>query len=210
MAASRGWNYQSTNAPTGPITLSLYVDATQVSGQNVLVATLARGLVPTVLTSNAAAEAAVAGGVSFATVGTSYSVSAEVSFGSTALVPGTPVLVASPLVQGTVTTPYPGVTETVVSVGAVPGASVCPVPATGALVSYAYQGSTYQIDYVPGCGITQVTLPNGTVFTLVSVSTYPIGSLAVTRRLAEASPWSTIRSLLGRERNVFPAASLLR
>ncbi|MBV8643545.1 MAG: hypothetical protein JO225_06480 [Candidatus Eremiobacteraeota bacterium] len=218
LQASRGWNYQATPS-SGPVTVSLYVDQSTISGSIqsslngdlVLVATGVPGLQATVLTSQAAAESNLVGGLAIAQAATGYSVGAEISVGSNALVPGTPLLVGSTLTQGATSTPYAGVTETVLSVGTVPGASACPTPATGAQVRYTYQSTNYTISYVPGCGITQVVGPSGVPFTLTSVGSYPtIGNLSIARKIQSASLVSTARSLLGLERNDFPAAKLFR
>lgn len=210
LAASRGWNYQATNASTGPLTISLYVDPQPASGMTVLAATAQAGLVPTVLTSTTNANTGLVGGLGLTQGADGYHAAAEVSAGSNALVPGAPLLVSSTLTQGTTTTPYAGVTATVVAVGAMPNASACPNPTTGASVRYTYGANVYTIAFVPGCGMTQVTAPSGAVFNLISVSSYPaIGQLARARRVLATTYLDTAKSLLGLEHTDFPAAALL-
>lgn len=211
LAPGRGWNYQATGTGAGNVTLSTYVNVDQVAGQYVLAGVIVSGLVPTALTSHANAEVNLVGGLSLTESANGYNVNTEVSIGSSAQVPGSPLLIGSSLTQGATTTPYPGATETVVSVGSVANASACPTPAMGAQVRYTVQGQTYTVSFVPGCGITQFTLPNGATFNLVSVGSYSsLGDLERARRAASMTYLDTARSLLGLERNDFPAARLLK
>jgi len=213
LQASRGWNYQATNSATGQsVTVSLYVDQTTVgAGELVLAATGLVGLHTTALVDHATAESNLVGALGITPSASGYNVNAELSAGSAAAVPGNPLLVGSTLTQGTTSTPYAGVTETVMSVGTVPGASACTTPGTGATVQYTFQNSTYTVSYVPGCGITQVVPPSGVAFTLTSVGSYPtIGNLSIARKVASVTLADTARSLLGLERNDFPAAKLFR
>lgn len=97
------------------------------------------------------------------------------------LVPMTPLLVPSTLTLGQTFATYPGVTSTVTTVGTVPGAGACPTPASGATVTYTFQGQTTIISYVPGCGITALST-NGVNLVLTSVGSYPaVGTLAKDR-----------------------------
>ncbi|HEY4439147.1 MAG TPA: hypothetical protein VGN14_01765 [Candidatus Elarobacter sp.] len=212
LSPSRGWNYQTSNLQgVGPATISLYTDPTPVTAnETALVATGVPGLVPTVLTSTANAESNLLGALGLTSGTAGYNVVAEASAGSNAAVPGSPLFVGSTLTQGAVSTPYPGVTETVLSVGTVAGAAACPTPnATGAQVQYTYQTYTATISYVPGCGITAATLPQGS-FVLTSIGSYPsLGNLSAARRVASASWITTARSLLGLEHNAWPAAKAL-
>ncbi|HEV3088433.1 MAG TPA: hypothetical protein VGX96_14555 [Candidatus Elarobacter sp.] len=207
LSASRGWNYQGTNSGQS-ITVSVYVDPSQVNGEWVLAGAALTGLHNTVLVDHNTPESNLIGGLALTQSSSGYNVNTEISAGSTALVPGTPLLVGSTLTQGAVSTPYPGVTQTVLAVGSVPGASACPTPTTGATVQYAFQGSNYQLSFVPGCGITQLIAPSGATLTLTSVGTYNIGNLAHMRRIQSVTYMDTARSLLGLERNDFPAAKL--
>jgi hypothetical protein len=201
LQSNRGWNYQGTNGGVA-ITVSTYVNPTRTSsGQIVFGGAALPGLVPTVLSSHSTAESNLLGGLIFTQSSAGYNVTGEISSGSVALVPNSPLLVGSTLTQGAVSTPYPGVTETVVSVGSVPGASACPAPGTGATVQYAFQGSTYTLSFVPGCGITQFIFPTGATLTLTSVSSYNIGDLAKLRKVESVTWAETARSLLGLERN---------
>lgn len=209
LASNRGWNYQGTSPTAGSITVSTYVDPTVLSGgQRVLVGTAVTGLRPTVLTDQPTAWASRVGGLAFTPSGSGYNVTAEISVGSSALVPGSPLFVSSTLTQGSVTTPYPGVTQTVLQVGAVPGGTACPTPATGATVQYTFQGSTYTVSYVPGCGITQLIPPSGTPLTLISVGSYNLGDLGVARKMQSLTFADTARSMLGLERNDLGGAKI--
>jgi hypothetical protein len=210
VAPSRGWNYQATYQGTS-LTVSIYSDPTPLSdGSTALIVTGTIGLVPTVLTSASAATSGLVAVLTVSKASGGYNAVGEASVGSTSPIPGTPLLVASTLTQGTTTTPSPGVTETVTSVGAVPNANVCPTPGQGATVTYTYSGATYTISYVPGCGITQIVASTGATFNLVSVGTYSsVGQLSIARRVGSATLVDTARSLLGLERNSFPTAALL-
>jgi hypothetical protein len=210
LQSNRGWNYQGTKSGTS-LTVSTYVDPTRLStGDTLLVGTVASGLLTTVLTDHNSAEANSFGGLAFSQSASGYNVTAEATITGPALVPGSPLFVSSTLTQGAVTTPYPGLTETVLSVGTVPGASGCPTPGTGATVQYAFQGSTYRLSFVPGCGITQFVGPTGATLTLTSVGSYNIGNLAAARQVQSASVLQTARTLLGLNRNDdFPGAKLI-
>lgn len=210
LQANRGWNYQGTNSGTS-LTVSTYVDPTRLSsGDQLLVGTAATGLLTTVLTDHNSAEAASFGGLSFSQSAGGYNVTAEATVSGAALVPGSPLFVSSTLTQGATSTPYPGVTDTVLAVGTVPGASACPAPGTGATVQFAFQGNTYKLSFVPGCGITQFVGPTGASLTLTSVGSYNIGNLAAARKVQSVTPLDTARTLLGLNRNNdFPAAKLI-
>jgi hypothetical protein len=209
LQASRGWNYQGTNPTTGQsVTISTYVNPSLSNGQFVLAGAGLLGLHATVLVDHNTPETNLLGGLALLQSSSGYNVTIEISAGSTAAVPGNPLLVGSTLTQGAVSTPFAGVTQTVVLVGNVPGAAACPTPATGAQVQYSYQGSNYLLSFVPGCGITQLVAPSGATLTLTSVGTYNIGNLAHFRKVASVTLLDTARSLLGLERNDFPAASL--
>jgi hypothetical protein len=208
LAPSRGWNYQGQNS-AGKFTVSLYADPQPINGATAVGAAIVNSFVPTVITSGANFNTNLAGIGGFNGTSSGYNVFYELSLGSSANVPGSPQLVPSTLTQGQVFNPYAGVTATVTSVGAVAGASACPVPANGAVVSYAYAGQTYGVTYVPGCGITQFVTPTGTPYTLISVATYAsIGQLSSLRRAEGVNALTTVRSLLGLERNPFPAGAL--
>ena len=210
LQSSRGWNYQGTGNGQS-FTVSTYVNPSRTSsGQFVLAGAGLTGLQPTVLSSFNTAESNLLGGLVLTQSAGGYNVFGEISFGSITQVPGNPLLVSSTLTQGAVTTPYPGVTETVTLVGSVPGANACPAPGTGATVQYVVQGQTYTLSFVPGCGITQFVAPNGNALTLVSVGTYNIGNLSKVRRVESVTLWDTARSLLGLERSAtnFPAAKI--
>lgn len=208
LAPSRGWNYQG-NGSSGPFTITLYADPSPVNGATAVGAAAVQGTVPTVLTSGSNFDAnllAIAGFNS--TTGGGYTVAYEISAGSSSTLPN-PTLVPGTLTQGATFSPYAGVSATVTSVGAVPGASACPTPANGAVVAYVVNGQTYTVTYVPGCGITQFIYPGGATYTLVSVGTYTsIGQLGSARLVRSINWVSTVRSILGLEHNVMPAARL--
>jgi len=86
-------------------------------------------------------------------------------------------------------------TATVTNVGVVPGASACPVVATGATVAYNFQGQNYSVSYVPGCGITQYVGNHGETFTLTSVATYQLGTLGNVREMASLTLLDSLKSL---------------
>jgi hypothetical protein len=208
LTSNRGWNYQGTSS-AGSLTLSTYVNPTPLSnGQRVFAGAALSGLRTTVLVDHNTPESNLVGGLSFSQSSAGYNVTSEISVGSLALVPGSPLFVSSTLTQGAVTTPYPGVTQTVLLVGTVPGASACPTPAAGAKVQYSFQGSNYTVSYVPGCGITQFVSPTGVALTLTSVGTYNIGDLERVRKVQSATYADTARSMLGLERNDFAGAKI--
>ena len=207
LAASRGWNYQGEAEGT-PITISLYTEPQLVGGDQVLVVSVASGTIPTLLTSALNFEAGSAADAAFASGSGGYVVVAEASLGGAYLVPGSPLFVGTSLTAGTVSSPYPGVTETVLAVGTVPGASACPAPTTGATVQYTFQNLQATLSYVPGCGITQFSGP-GESFTLVSTATYSaIGQTSSARKVA-VGPLDMVRSILGLDHQDFPGGHLL-
>ena len=202
LSASRGWNYQGSG-----LTISTYYNPTPVNGVTALSAAAVNGSVSTVLTSAQNVYNNLVGALGIIPASGGNQVVSELSAGSSAAVPGSPLIVPNTLTQGQTFTPSPGVTATVASVGTVPGASGCPTPATGATVQYAFQGLTRSVSYVPGCGITQFIGSGGATYTLVSVSSYPgIGQLAHARRVETLTVFDTARSLLGLERNAMPGA----
>jgi hypothetical protein len=160
------------------------------------------------LPSPANFEAAAGADAGFLNGSSGYAVIAEASLGGAYIVPGSPILVGSSLTAGTVSSPYPGVTETVLAVGTVPGANACPTPTTGATVQYNFQNLQATLSYVPGCGITQFSGP-GESFTLISTATYAsIGETSSARMLA-VGPLDMVRSILGLEHEDFPGGHLL-
>ena len=208
LAPSRGWNYQGTNA-NGSFTLTTYADPQPINGATAVGVAAVQGLVPTILTSgtNFNNNLLAIGGFNGSQSG--YTVAYEVSLGSAAPVPGNPQLVPSTLTQGQTFSPYAGVTATVTSVGAVPGATACPAPTNGATVAYNVSGQTYTVSYVPGCGITHFVYPSGNAYTLVSTATYAsIGQLGSARMVRSVGVVSAVRSILGLERHEMPAAHL--
>jgi hypothetical protein len=207
LAPSRGWNYQGTNS-SGSFTLTTYADPQPINGATAVGVAAVRGLVPTILTSGPNFNSNLLAIAGFNSTPAGITVAYQVSLGSSTML-ANQVLVPSTLTQGQTFSPYPGVNATVQSVGAVGGASACPVPANGAVVTYSVNGQTYTVSYVPGCGITQFSYPSGSTYTLVSVATYAsIGQLASTRMVRNVGWVSTVRSLLGLEHNPMPAAHL--
>lgn len=204
MVASRGWNYQTVNVSPS-LTLSIYADPPS-GGSNVraFIGAGVTGLVPTVLTSAANADANLVGALGITQdVSNNMNVVSELSAGSSAAVPGTPLLVSGTLTLNQTWTPYPGATATVVAVGTMPHASACPTPASGAQVRYTFPGYDDSIAYVPGCGITDLlNNSSGEELALISVGSYPsIGTLAT--KVERVTLVDTARSALGLERNPF-------
>jgi hypothetical protein len=151
LAPSRGWNYQTTFNGTS-LSVSLYDDPTTTNGVSALWAVGATGLVPTVLTSATAATNSRIAALAITQGSAGYSAIGENSFGGLSALPRSPLFVGSTLTQGTTTTPYAGLTETVVAVGAVANANICPTPTDGATVAYTYSGSTYTSRSSPAAG----------------------------------------------------------
>jgi hypothetical protein len=207
---NRGWNYQTPSG--GGIALSVYVNPTKTSTGLTLVASSAvPGYVPTVLTSGSYADANIAGGLTFGSLGDGYHVYQEISAGSIASVPGSPLLIGASLTAGATSSPYPGVQTTVLNVGPQPGESACGTTSDGAAMQYTVAGNgSWTISVVPGCGITQFTSAAGSVFTLQSVGTYAIGDLSKARKVESANAMTTVLSLLGRGRHDFPGAALIK
>lgn len=208
LSPSRGWNYHGQNT-NGQFTISLYTDPQPINGATAVGAAVVAGSVATVITSGTNFNQNLVAIGGFTSSSSGYNAVYEVSAGGSATVPGSPQLVPSTLTQGQTFNPYPGVTATVTAVGTAPGASACPTPGNGATVSYAFNGQTQVVTYVPGCGITQYTTTGGTVYTLASMGDYSfIGQLSSLRKAASITPLTTVRTLLGLEHNDFPAAHL--
>ncbi|HEY5340310.1 MAG TPA: hypothetical protein VIK27_04720 [Candidatus Aquilonibacter sp.] len=213
LKASQGWNYHATSQGTS-LTLTTYADPNLVNGVQSLIASSVLGLVPTVATSAANMTANLIGAVGFSIdASKDYNAVSELSVGSLATIPGSPLLVPSTLTLGQTWTPYAGVGAQVINVGAVPNSSACGAGAqTGAQVKYTYGNLNYTIAYVPGCGITDfLNNANGAEFKLISTQSYAsIGQLARGRDVASATLLDTAASLLGQRRSVMPAAKLVR
>jgi hypothetical protein len=149
--------------------------------------------------------------LSFQSPSDGYHVGRELSAGSVAFVPGNPLFIGNTLTARATSTPYAGLTEVVLNVGPQPGESACGTTQDGALVQYTIAGNgTWTLSVVPGCGITQFISASGAVFTLQSTGVYTIGNLAKAKRIESANVVSTILSLLGRGKQDFPAAALIK
>jgi hypothetical protein len=211
LTAGRGWNYQTQGtSASGPLTVSLYDNVSQVNGNtSVLVAVAALGLVPTALTDPNTAEANAVGALGLVQSSAGYNINSYISAGSRGTVPGDPLFIASTLTLHEAFAPYPGVNETVTAIGTMPNAAACPAPTAGATVQYVYSGQTYTISFVPGCGMTQVIQPNNVAFNLISIGNYgsTIGNLSEARRVQSATLLDTGKSLLGLNRMDMPMAS---
>lgn len=206
---SRGWNYQTTYGGT-PLTLTIYADPSKVNGVQSLIAAGVTGLVPTVATSSANMTANLAGALGVTSdAAFNYTAVSEVSAGSTAAIPGSPTLIPSTLTLGQ-TWSSSGATATVIGVGSVPNASACPTPASGATVKFTYANYSYNVSYVPGCGITDFyNNANGAEFKLISVGTYAsVGQMGIARKAQTATLLDTAASLLGQRRSNFAASKL--
>ncbi|HTW82506.1 MAG TPA: hypothetical protein VMD91_00385 [Candidatus Sulfotelmatobacter sp.] len=205
-APSRGWNYQG-EASGEADTLTLYAEPDLIDGYEAFVLGVSSGTEATLLTSEANFYDYSAADMGVTSSASGYNVGIEASAGGTYVVPGNPLLVPTTLTAGQTWSPYAGVTATVTSVGTVPGASVCPTPATGAVVQYAYSNLEIAVSYVPGCGITGWTGPNES-FTLVSTATYAsIGQTSIARKLEGLTMFDTVKSLLGLNRQAFPGSA---
>jgi len=193
VSPSRGWNYHGTAPGSGPLTLTLYADPAT------------NGVTPLVLlaVSGTQADATTGSKVAAMTVepAKGYNVTSYTIYnfdGSTyadGALPSGSTLVLQTLTLNETFDPYTGMTATVTQVGSVPGASACPSPASGATVQYVFQGKTYSVSYVPGCGITQYVGNHGETFTLSSVGTYQLGTLGNVRRMNSLTLFDSLKSL---------------
>jgi len=192
--SSRGWNYHGNAFGAPAVTVSIYADPPSGS-TNAMVMFIGSGT-----TANAFSAYKVAG-IGVQNTPSGYNVTAYVllnpdgSIYSGSAIPGTPQLVPSTLTQGQTFSSYPGLNATVQSVGTVPGASACPVPAAGATVQYTYAGGTYLVSYVPGCGITDYVGNHGEHLTLASVGTYSSLGSQSARRMSSLTVLDGIQSL---------------
>lgn len=214
-SASRGWNYLVTNVqgqytypngtqtPVTTATVSLYDYPTAVDGTTILIEVAVAGQTTSALTAPTAQQY-IFGAAGFSTTGTTYTATRYASYTATAAIPAT-VVVSSPLVLGATSTPFIGVTETVTAIGTVPGESACPTPtASGATVQYAYGSQSATVDYVPGCGATQIVDNKGETWTLQSIGSYPTAAsnytiTAVAQQVGGAGVLDTVRSIFGLE-----------
>ncbi|TAM75228.1 hypothetical protein EPN44_09220 [bacterium] len=192
IAPSRGWNYHgSINGQA--YTFTLYADPVQ-AGTTSVVLLSAPGILSNATGGLKEGAMTVASTGSGATIG-AYTI---YNFDGTTYSNGglpSPQLVPSTLTPGQTFSPYVGMSATVTTVGAVPGASACPNPATGASVQYSYLGQSYQISYVPGCGMTQYVGNHGETFTLASIGSYPqLGTLGDVRQMASLTLFDTVKS----------------
>jgi hypothetical protein len=191
---SRGWNYHGNAFGVNSVTVSVYADPPQ-NGLDVLVLFAQSGSLADAFSGTKLA------GIAVQPSGGAYSVTAYVllnnngSIYAQGTLAGPPTLVPAALIQGQGFASYPGVTAVVQAVGAVPGASACPTPATGATVQYTFAGGTYLVSYVPGCGITQYVGNHGETLTLASVGSYPqLGSQSV-RNMSTLTLFDNMKSL---------------
>lgn len=196
LADSRGFNYQGAIGGKS-FTLTLYANPA-IGGTQVLVLGSVPGTVATAL--GAAGSNKEAAGTFVNSGGYQVQNFTLFNLDGTVFAQGAlpnPQLVTSTLTLGQTFTPYPGVTATVTTVGAVPGAAACPTQgAIGATVAYSFQGQNYSLSFVPGCGITQYVGNHGETFVLTSIGSYPgTGPLSVGRSLASLSAWDTLKSL---------------
>ena len=190
--ANRGWNYHGTIPGTGAVTISVYADPQQ-NGVDPLIGFGGTGTGPDAFSATKIAGLGVQNTGSGYVAGSYVLLNSNGTVFASGSIPGNPTLVPSTLTQGASFTTYPGVTAVVQSVGTVPGASSCPVPATGATVQYTFQGQTYSVSYVLGCGITQYVGNHGEVITLASVGTYQLGTQSA-RRMDTLTTLDTIKS----------------
>ena len=212
---SRGWNYLVTNVqgeysysnatptPVTTATVTLYDYPTTVDGTTILLEVAAAGPTASALTVPTAQQY-IFGAAGFSTTGTTYTATRYASYTMTAAIPAT-IVVSSPLVLGATSSPFVGVTQTVTAIGTVPGESACPTPtATGATVQYVYGSQRATVDYVPGCGATQIVDNKGETWTLQSIGSYPTVAsnytiTAVAQQVGGAGVLDTLRSIFGLE-----------
>lgn len=194
VAQNKGWNYQGSTPTSGPLTLTLYADPSS-NGVTPLVLLAVAGTQSDATTGQKAAAITVSGSSGTYDV-TSYTIyNGDGTIYANGGLPNGSVLVQSTLTQGHTFSPYAGMTATVTLVGSVPGAGACPTPGTGATVQYAFQGQTYSVSYVPGCGVTQYIGNHGETFTLTSVGTYQLGTLGDVRRMTHLTVFDSVKSL---------------
>jgi hypothetical protein len=214
-SASRGWNYLVTNVqgqytyanniqtPVTTATVSLYDYPATVDGTTILLEVAVAGRTTSALTTPTAQQY-IFGAAGFSTTGSTYTATRYANYTATLAIPAT-VVVRSPLVLGATSTPFAGVTETVTAIGTVPGESACPTPtATGATVQYVYGSQSTTVDYVPGCGATQIVDNKGETWTLQSIGSYPTVEsnyiiTAVAQQVGSAGVLDTLRSIFGLE-----------
>ncbi len=193
VSQNKGWNYHGTLQGTA-VTITLYADPIS-NGVTPIVALAAVGT----LSDATAGQKIAAATVSSSTTGydvTGYTLyNTDGSVYSSGALPSGSELVPATLTLGQTFTPYAGMTATVTTVGSVPGVSGCPVAASGATVTYAFQGQSYQVSYVPGCGLTQFVGNHGETFTLSSVGTYQLGTLGDVRRMTSLTLFDTVKSV---------------
>ena len=192
--AYRGSNYQGSLYGS-PVTLTMYNNPPS-NGTN-----------STVLLLKAGTNADATTGIKLAM--TSFAGSASTGYGpqnyvlydangvvvANGILPGGTQLVTGTLTLGQAFTPYPGMNAIVKSIGPVSGSSACPTPGNGAQVQYSFQGGTYLLSFVPGCGVTQYIGNNGETFTLSSVGSYPqLGTLGDVKTLSNSTLFDTMAS----------------
>lgn len=170
VAASRGWNYHGEISGQA-LTITLYAVPSS-SGATPLVALVVFGTLPDATNGEKLGELAVTNSSGTYAV-TNFTLYNGASICAQGELPGGSQLVLGTLTLGQTFTPYPGMSAKVTAVGSVPGANGCPNPAPGATVQYSFLSQTYEISYVPGCGITQYVGNHGETFTLVSIGNYP-------------------------------------
>lgn len=193
VSPNRGWNYHGSVPGSGQLTLTLYADPTT------------NGVTPLVLLAVSGTQADATSGTKQAAMTvesakgynvTSYTLyNFDGSIYADGALPAGSTLVLQTLTLNETFDPYTGMAATVTKVGAVPGASACPSPASGATVQYTFQGQAYSVSYVPGCGITQYVGNHGETFTLSSVGTYQLGTLGNVRRMNSLTLFDSVKSL---------------
>jgi hypothetical protein len=194
VSQNKGWNYQGSVPAAGPLTLTLYADPA-TNGVTPLVLLAVSGTQADATAGTKAAAMTVSSSASGYDV-TSYTIyNLDGTIYASGGLPAGSMLVPSTLTQGQTFTPYSGMTATVTLVGTVPGSAACPNPTTGATVQYSFLGQTYSVSYVPGCGITQYTGNHGETFTLTSIGTYQLGTLADVRKMTSLTLLDSLKSL---------------
>jgi hypothetical protein len=199
LAPNRGWNYSVTPAgnsdatPAPSLTVTLYDEPQQQSGDSILVALETQGSQTTATTGS------IAGYGSFNNATGGYTATGYYSVSNFAggPIPGGMQIVLPSLTKGQSWSPYPGLTATVLDVGTVIGSAPCPGGSSsiGATVLYSSGYFSEKMSFVPGCGITHLVDGSGAQFVLTSIGSYPtLGELAEARKPASLAVTNALRA----------------
>ncbi len=194
ISQNKGWNYQGATTTSGPLTLTLYADPSS-NGVTPLVLLAVAGTQADATAGSKAAAITVSASANGYAIGSYTIYNADGSIYANGALPTGSLLVPNTLTQGQTFTPYSGMTATVSFVGSVPGAGACPTQSAGATVQYSFQGQSYKVSYVPGCGVTQYVGNHGETFTLTSIGTYQLGTIGDVTRMRSLTLFDSLKSL---------------